>query len=272
MILGGRWYCCPMDIMDAITDLPLKEMGEALLVAEIQTRVKNSDDVLLSSSTYEVDKAIKIAAYLHRTQTRQVRGHLPKDTYITHPLRNTLRLLRYGVTDPVVIISSILHDVVEDCSKEFSHLLAGFDSIQWSEERCRLEVFKYLINEFGMDVAVTVAAVTNDPIPKGNTSEQNRKIYEHKVLSAIADRRAAAVKLADLVDNALSLYHHHKPGDKLSIKRANKYLPVLPALIARIQEPDMIALLTQSGMEKALGQIMVGMVELKKIAEEEVGK
>jgi hypothetical protein len=39
--------------------------------------------------------------------------------YIEHPLRNALRLIRWGaVGHPVVIASALLHDVVEDCAHE----------------------------------------------------------------------------------------------------------------------------------------------------------
>jgi (p)ppGpp synthase/HD superfamily hydrolase len=59
-----------------------------------------------------------MASFLHRKQTRFVRGDLPRVPYIEHPLRVALRLVRWGVPDAELIAAALLHDVVEDCSTE----------------------------------------------------------------------------------------------------------------------------------------------------------
>src|SRR5689334_18399095 len=98
-------------------------MGEALLVMEIEERAEKLG--ILES----VHKAIYLASYVHQGQTRSNRGPLPRDTYITHPLRNTLRLMRYGVEDADVLVASILHDTVEDHAERIINEVA-----QWTVE------------------------------------------------------------------------------------------------------------------------------------------
>jgi hypothetical protein len=91
--------------------VPLKDMDPfALTMAifdEIRT-IPGVDGVALS-------KVISAASYLHLNQTRVNRKGLPRTSYIEHPLRNGLRVLRWGVTSEAVLVGLLLHDTVEDC-------------------------------------------------------------------------------------------------------------------------------------------------------------
>ncbi|WP_072804125.1 bifunctional (p)ppGpp synthetase/guanosine-3',5'-bis(diphosphate) 3'-pyrophosphohydrolase [Rhodococcoides yunnanense] len=80
--------------------------------------------------------ALSLAALAHRHQTRPGRnGTL--DPYITHPLRNTLRLVGFGCSDTTVLAATALHDTVEDQPEQLVALLGGDTSAPVRDEALR---------------------------------------------------------------------------------------------------------------------------------------
>ena len=106
-------YSGSMNIDKLIRALPLKEMESSLLARAIYSHAAEA-----GMDTEKVRESVALASYLHRTHTRSVRSVMPRTHYIEHPLRNAVRLFRYGVTDQDVIIAAILHDTVEDALEE----------------------------------------------------------------------------------------------------------------------------------------------------------
>lgn len=214
-------------VRDLIRSLPLKEMDGTLLSAEIRSRAQVLYGALpLSlideSAIARIDYAIDLAAYLHRTQRRRNRGDLPKDPYVNHPLRNALRLMRYGVSDADIIIAAILHDTLEDCEAELARM-AGYsegDSIDPYHY-----ALAYLQSKFGVAVTELVEAVSNPPYPASMTKAEKRAEYIQRVTEEIKDPRVWLVKFSDWVDNAAGLYHN-VGGTGMVQHLTAKYLPL----------------------------------------------
>ena len=80
-----------------MTTIPLKDMDPAMLVFSLSEEISEID--LDQNERSQIMAAAVVATHLHRRQTRMVRGCLPKVPYIEHPLRVTLRLIRWGVGD-----------------------------------------------------------------------------------------------------------------------------------------------------------------------------
>ncbi len=193
-------------LLAALRATALKDMDPSLLVhaIDVEADARGIDRT-------DLDHALAVASYAHLEQRRTQRGDQVADPYITHPYRNTLRLLRYGCTDAAVLVATALHDVVEDQPDRVVTLLGGSDALD------------ALRRHFGTDVADLVAAVTNPPRdPARDKAEQ----YAEHVTAAIADPRVFLVKLADFVDNAGSL--KYLTDDAKRSKLAAKYAPLVP--------------------------------------------
>ena len=119
-------------------------------------------------------QALAFAKARHGTQTRRG-GTAP---YWVHLVRVGMELSSWGIVAPVMLISALLHDVVEDTSATLDEVSAGF----------------------GAEVALLVGWMTvMEPAPE----QEIRRYYER--LAAEAPVEARVLKLADRVDNLRSI-------------------------------------------------------------------
>jgi (p)ppGpp synthase/HD superfamily hydrolase len=213
-------------LYEKISSLPLKKMDGSLLAVAIMELARESGVDRLD----DLSEAISIASYLHRDDTRSNRGGLPRDTYITHPLRNTLRLLRYyHVTDVDILIASVLHDTVEDHPKDIVRDLAGQKIDGLNEEDIRMRAVAFFAGRFGAEVARIVLAVSNPINPDAIhlTKDEKRVIYATHIKEIVTnDYPVFLVKFADFYDNAGSL-HHTSSNRGMTIHLVKKYAPVV---------------------------------------------
>jgi (p)ppGpp synthase/HD superfamily hydrolase len=233
-----------------MNELPLKEMDSYLL-----GRALILEAVRCGIDQRELEAAMDLAAFLHRKQTRANRGDMPRTHYIEHPLRNALRLLRYGCLDQGIIVAAVLHDVVEDCLLEIFSLDDAPTPTAWSGIQAGLD---FVRRSFGNDVECLVGAVTN-PVPPGmdfRTRAQKRADYVSHVTRSIEDPRAALLKLTDFVDNAAGLHHNDVLTNSGMISHlSQKYLPLVPVFRARIRKQDVQDLVSDEGYNKILLQL-----------------
>ena len=141
--------------------------------------------------------ATAFAARAHKNQLRKD-GATP---YAAHPFRVCLIVRHvFGIDDPKVLASALLHDTIEDTTTDYEDLL----------------------ELFGADVADWVSALTKEMrIP-----EVERERMYCAVLSA-APWQARVCKLADIYDNltdSLTLDAKHRAK---TIARSSAYLKIL---------------------------------------------
>lgn len=213
---------------DRIAKKPLKKLDSAQLTLLLQRMVLDQPENFDFSA---VQDAIELAAHLHDGQTRANRANLPRTPYIEHPLRNAVRILRWGVKDQDIVIASILHDTVEDCAKKIYEIVHGVKAPKdISEEELREVSITFIAEIFSAEVARIVLAVSNDILPLGTTREARYGIYLNHVRDVIrGDIAVFIVKLSDFVDNAVGLYHNDFGANREKIVgMATKYLPVVP--------------------------------------------
>jgi (p)ppGpp synthase/HD superfamily hydrolase len=200
--------------------VPLKNMDPSMLVFELD-RAAHS---LMPESAELVTSAATMASFLHRRQTRLVRGGLPLVPYIEHPLRVALRLLRWGVQDPNLVSAALLHDVVEDCTEE---LLSVFGQANETALRC-------LARLFGADTAEHVAQVTNPASVVDSTTYRL-----HVAALAWSGTPAVLIKASDLKDNAGSIRHQLGNGqDGRMLRLLRKYLPCVREISRSLSAMD----------------------------------
>lgn len=119
--------------------------------------------------------ALALATTAHAGQE-----HLPGVPYVIHPLRAALSLVReFGITEPDVVASTLLHDVIEDTSVS------------------RAQLTKL----FGARVGQLVQNVSRER-PPDEDEEEKIKSKRAKLLWILKqDRATRLVKCADLLDN-----------------------------------------------------------------------
>jgi (p)ppGpp synthase/HD superfamily hydrolase len=239
-------------IWDGVYALGLKQMDALLLAVEIRSRADS-----LGFEPGKTELAIATAAWAHREQRRLVRGDLPRTTYIEHPLRNAARVLRWGVVSESIVLACILHDTVEDASSELAELFGGEAS--GDEGVARELVLGQFATAFGERVAELVRALSNPARTEPLAENDAHRAYREHVVDVIADPEVAVCKLADLVDNALSLHHTGSPDDPRTARLARKYAPVLEVLRERVAAQDVRDLMSADGHRAVTEALAVGM-------------
>lgn len=237
--------------------IPLKDMESGALVMEL---FRNTNEIYEGDPMNRdmVFSAAQLATHLHRDQTRSARAGFPRTPYIEHPMRNTLRLMRWGFTDAPLLAGSLLHDVPEDCAKEIATKIAT--GPQWAEKKSAgvsdVEIaLGWLQQGYGREVGETVRLVTTpewvEQLPSG--PERNEAYTNHLAEATVTNWRATVVKIGDVSDNGGSLRHQLVLNDKRSRattwKRMDKYEPAVGLLAKAVGEhpevsPTQAALMT----------------------------
>jgi len=150
------------------------------------------------------------AAHAAVGQVRKYTG----DPYIVHPSRVRDTLVDAGITNPDVLASALLHDVVED-----THITLD------------------LINTvFGKRVRDIVEALTDVPTVEGGPNRKARKAMDRARI-ALADADVHTIKAADLIDNTSSIVEFDPKFAKVYLAEKALLLEVLtkadPKLLAR---------------------------------------
>jgi (p)ppGpp synthase/HD superfamily hydrolase len=124
-------------------------------------------------------RALEFATRAHIGQTRKYTG----DPYIVHPVA-VAELVKSVPHDDAMLAAALLHDVVEDCGVTVAELR----------------------NRFGRDVAGLVWWLT-DVVPKEAGGRAVRKAME-RTRASYAPARAQTIKVADLIDNTITIKAH----------------------------------------------------------------
>lgn len=213
----------------SVAFLPLKDLDGTMLTLALHAETST----LPARERRLLDESIMLAAYMHRADTRRNavvsskgKENQPSSPYILHPLRNTVRLARWGVRDIVTLAGSILHDIVEDHAVEIVDECTDRDPSKYDETRIRMEALHYLEDTFGDDVAMVVEGVSNPILDHKEFDKAARNVeYAIHVKKAIVtDPRIFLVKFADFCDNALSL--HHQASNASTVASAKKYVQI----------------------------------------------
>ena len=203
-----------------------------------------------------IGDAIAVASYLHRADTRAQRAGMTRVPYIEHPLRNSVRLQRYGCDIQAVIIATILHDTVEDHAFDIARDLVGLEPD--SEESARGIALGYIAAKFGAEVMDLVKGVSNPITAGGLSTVEKNMLYRAHVVQAIASPTVFLVKITDFEDNAGGLHHNLEPNTVGMVRRlAAKYLPLIPALKGRVLDDDIALIIGQHSAQTMHSRLIV---------------
>jgi len=126
----------------------------------------------------KIFRALEFAANRHKYQTRKGKGKTP---YINHPILVAKTLLTCDEDDTDLIISALLHDVVEDTAQ--------------GEKQIK-ELSNIILSMFGENVLLTVLEVSdNKSLPV-----DERKQLQIQLTPKLSDR-AKKLKIADKICN-----------------------------------------------------------------------
>jgi len=119
------------------------------------------------------------------------------------------------------VCAALLHDTVED----HAGLIAG--------DGGRQGALAVLAGQFGARTAGPVGAVTNPAWDPGR--DRHEQYREHVAESLDGSPWARVIKVSDITDNAVGLFHTTGPSLP---RRAAKYRPLLPVLRELVLRPD----------------------------------
>lgn len=242
-------------IEELISGMELKNLDPAMLAL---TLIREGEVAGMESKV--LHDAIMFASFLHSGQTRSNRGNLPRTPYIEHPLRNAIRVIRWGCRDEAVVVAAILHDTVEDCSERFVKKYCIESEVANASEGIQRSALQNHISEnYGSEVERIVDRVTNrlqsQKVPP-NPNEK-REIYRLHVEHSIAnDPNTLIVKFSDFVDNATGLYHNDIDKNKARVENlARKYRPLIGVFRSEIKKQAQNLPVTKDAISSMLGQL-----------------
>lgn len=220
---------------------PMKMQDSDGLKYSITLEARISEEAL-----HTLNQAILFAEQLHEGQIRKatIRGKTGTP-YIEHPLRNTLRLIRMGVTDVDVLVATVLHDTVEDCTDRFQQL---YGRPTGSVPKDRAVMLRYIAHHYSPRAAGMVAAVSNEHLEPAHAARLSRQeknaIYRAHVQEEIfSSPEVFMVKLVDYFDNAGGLHHAANEAElKMAIRQAEKYLPLIDVFRGALDHHDNLPL------------------------------
>lgn len=204
----------------ALRELDLSDMDAALLALAIL-----KEAAAQQIPTDLLCQAMDVAEVVHLDDTRPGNATRPIEPYIAHPLRNTLRLIRYGCTDPATLAAAALHDTVEDHPADLIHILGGSPDEDLDAVGLQNAALELLGERFGAEVAEIVKAVTNSPKPAGLSGAEKNRLYADHVEGVLGKPQVFLVKFSDYVDNAGSVHHIADEGKRERLSQ--KYLPLV---------------------------------------------
>jgi (p)ppGpp synthase/HD superfamily hydrolase len=137
----------------------------------------------IAGSSLKIRTALDFATEAHRGQKRKYTG----ENYITHPIAVAKILCSVENHDEDMLVAALLHDTVEDTSVTIETVRA----------------------EFGQTVAELVGWLTDTSKPSDGNRAARKAI--DRLHSAAAPAAAQTIKLADLIDNTLTI-EAHDPG------------------------------------------------------------
>lgn len=207
------------------SDVSLKEMDPGALTMALMDVADDESIDWGTSSPKDFIRAINHATFLHRKQTRTNRANFPRTAYIEHPLRNTLRLYRWGCSDGETLTATVLHDTVEDCAKG---IVPDADKYE-DEQSLRDAAVGKLKGLYGDRVGGITLSMSNEILPPGSSRADRVRSYVDHLKVELDDPQVFQSKMADFADNAGGLHHNLIEGQEGMVKRmATKYSLALP--------------------------------------------
>ncbi len=147
----------------------------------------------------DLEDALNFASKAHLGQKRKYTF----EPYIEHCLRVCKLLISYGINDKDMLQAALLHDTIEDTS-----------TTQYEIE-----------TQFGKRTRELVLQLTD----VSTHADDNRSIRKQMDLDHIAqsDSEGATIKLADMIDNSISIVPYDKEFAKIYIIEKGRMLEVL---------------------------------------------
>ena len=211
--------------VESIADMPMHTITENFGTAGLLERFDIEMATLDEETQEQLDKALSLVSELHLEDTRST------EPYINHLLRVCMRTkIYYEITDPDILVATLLHDAVEDHAADIIGEDLGSDE---QNQKAALEVVSALFNP---RVAEIVSGVTNPEFSDERDVMEAQYLEHLEDLMENGDPGSVIVKLSDFTDNATGI--HYSKGPKLK-KWANKYLPIVPILQHALLREDL---------------------------------
>lgn len=211
--------------VENIADMPMHTITEKFGTTGLLERFDIEIATLDEETQEQLDKALSLVSELHLEDTRST------EPYINHLLRVCMRTkIYYEITDPDILVATLLHDAVEDHAKD---IIGGDLGSDEENQKAALEVVSALFNP---RVTEIISGVTNPEFSEERDVMEAQYLEHLEDLMENGDPGSVIVKLSDFTDNATGI--HYSRGPKLK-KWAKKYLPIVPILQHALLREDL---------------------------------
>lgn len=220
---------------------PLHTITEQYGQVGLEQRFQLETERFSTSDQQSLLSAQEYALELHADQRRS------REPYANHILRVAIRVMsphHYGVDEPELVISSLLHDSVEDCKEK----IIDTAGLQASEAQQTETALRILEDKYGTRVSTIVEAVTNPPFNK--TGDWMNHYREHVEEALLNTPPARVPKVSDFTDNAVGIMY--SPTERLA-HFATKYNAMTSMFRELIVLPD--TPLSERAKTHILGQL-----------------
>lgn len=231
-----------------------EESETSRLVRELNSLVKSIEGG--EELALRLRPALDLALSIHADQKAR-----PDGPYVNHIVRVADRVIRLlGVTDADIVTAALLHDALEDQTEKLALLQGGRDD-HWTTEAAS----RYVREKFGSRVLAILKGLTNPDFSSLSGREKDEAYAAH-VKHAIRDHATFCIKLADFMDNGLTI--SAVKDDKRRLHLARKYLPIFDMMIDRLGQADFLRLRSAVHLNLVY-QLASGKTEAERILEAE---
>ncbi len=136
------------------------------------------------------------------------RRKFTNDPYIVHP-RNVAYLVKCAGGTDEMISAAFLHDVIEDVSDKIPSIFG-------------LPIIK---KQFGTEIFELVLWLTDKSVSQDGNREQRKEIDRNHI--SMAPYEAKTIKLADLIDNSLTIMQYDPGFAKIYLQEKRLLLSIL---------------------------------------------
>jgi (p)ppGpp synthase/HD superfamily hydrolase len=211
--------------VDNLANMPLHTITEEFGTEGLLERFDIEMSTLDEETKEQLNKALLLVRELHLEDARST------EPYINHLLRVCMRTkIYYEITDPDILVATLLHDSVEDHATDIIGDDLGSDK---ENQRAALEVISELFNP---RVAKIISGVTNPEFSEERDIMEAQYLEHLEDLLENGDPGSVVVKLSDFTDNATGINYSSGPKVK---KWANKYLPIVPIMRHALLRKDL---------------------------------
>lgn len=186
------------------------------IIQELQEKLQEIPNTVKEENWSQEEKDLFFTAMKHAEELHEGQNRGKNTPYVTHPYKVALNVFDWGTQSSTVIISAILHDIIEDCCQSMGIGQAA--------------ALRYFEEEYTTKISDTLSELTLDhfPMPYYKKVDKQLQSYESTIVK-ISDFKENAGNLQELlddtgnIDRVKRLVKKYREVHEILVKKLNTY-------------------------------------------------